>query len=169
MTFHHPHSLTPRPSPLTQRIADDPAPGSREELAAAMLERLTGLSDQLRQTFTDRQWQSIPGYVTEHNYLAAAGAGAVLTVTPTFQDLVVIERVVVCVPAGGSATLRLGGRTFPGLAGGATSSVVAFACAELLNATDTRTLTLDTLTGGAGAVSVTLYGHQLAPTGSLSL
>jgi hypothetical protein len=147
--------------PLLARLAKSAEPGSMEALALQMIERLTYVGDALRQPETDRLWQSIPTFVIEYGNAPSLPAGGVLPIAPEFSDLVLIDKVGVFLPAGVTATLQLGSRIFP-LAG-----AQAWQCAELLSATDTRSLTIGA-TAATSPVAVVLYGRQLAPTGNLA-
>lgn len=151
----------PLASPLLARLGRPAAPGSMEALALQMIEKLTYVGDALRQPETDRLWQSIPTFVTEYGNAPSLAAGAVLPIAPEFADLVLIDKVAVFLPAGVGATLQLGSRTFP------LTGSQAWQCAELLGATDTRSLTLGA-TAATSPVAVVLYGRQLAPTGNLA-
>lgn len=143
---------------LAERHA--PEPGTDESLVLAAIERLSGLSDQLRQALTDRQWSSIPSIVRE-SMTSGLNAGDVLNVPPMVQDLVLITRVVISVPPGATATLTLGRETLPNVPAGLTQLNIA----HILTAGDVRSLTL---AGAGGTASLFLYGEQLAPTGSMA-
>lgn len=161
---HLPPLLAPHPSGLTalREIAEAPPAGSTEELALTMLERLTGLSDQLRQTLSDKLWAEIPAIVQEGNWAASIPAGGQLLVNASLNTLVKITTVIVSVPAGASGTLQLGDTVIPNLPPGVTSLPMA----QLLQGSDTRALTIGT---AAGPAALYLQGTQLAPEGSLSL
>lgn len=140
-----------------------PEPGSAEAFALSIIEGLTGLSDQLRQTVADRAWSEITSVVQESGYLPAAADGATLDVAPNFSDLVQITHVIVAVPTGATGTLTIG-RDFilPNLPAGVTPLRVR----KLVAAGDVRRLTIS---GGAGGpAALILQGSQTAPTGSMA-
>lgn len=158
-----PPLLTPgHPGALAREIAENPEPGSDREFGLAMLERLSGLTDAIRQTFTDKLWQSIPSYVQEYGRNDSWATAAPVVVNAAIGELVRIELVVVSIPTGSTGTLALGDHVFTNLGAGVTNLRVS----RLLNAGDTRTLTLTS--GAGGAAQVALYGHQLAPTGTMA-
>lgn len=148
-------------------LAENHAPGSPEALLLEVIERLSGLNDQMRQTQADRRWAQIPEVVQEPGYLPSTVDGSVLTVGPMVSDLVLITQAIVAVPAGASAVLQLGPDHFLPL----TAGTYALPLRRLLGAADVRSLTIrtPTLTNGAGGpAALWLYGHQMAPTGSMA-
>lgn len=154
-------------SPLARIAAQgQPAPGSAAELALATIETLSGLSAQLRQSAADALWASIAAVVEEPTYSPSSSDGFVLAGIPRFSDLVRIDRVLVSVPAGCTGTLRLGTETvIPNISAG----VVSLPMTKILGPGDQRTLTIKgTPTDAIGACSLSLFGVQLAPTGSLA-
>lgn len=164
---HHDMLQTAPPAILMESAA----PGSPDELVADAIMRLTGLADQMRQTFTDQAWASIPSHVIESgsNPAAIVGtlqSGAGVSVPPMVGDLVLITTAVVSLPAGAVGTLQLGPVvTIPNLTG----VIVLPGLAQVLGASDVRGLTLTTAaTVGPAPAAVVLYGKQLAPTGSMA-
>lgn len=78
------------------------------QLLADVVDKLTGLGSQLRQTLTDHAWASIPFPIVEHAYAASQPADTPLIVTHAVASLVKITSVIVCVPANGTAVVQLG-------------------------------------------------------------
>lgn len=159
-----PRGHLPRPGTpaLVRELADNPEPGSREWVAARTLETLTQLNDNLRQSYTDKLWQTIPAYVEEWGRLDAWAPATPLVLTPEFAELIRVERVVVSIPTGCSGMLTLGGHVFPNLPAGVSS----LALGKLLDGGAARRL--DCASGAGGLATLALYGHQLPTTGSMS-
>lgn len=159
---HHPSAGTPA---LVREAAEDPQPGTAEWVSLRVLEQLTHLSDNLRQTLTDKLWQTIPSFVEEFGRSDAWAAGSPVAWACEFYELVRIERVVVSIPAGCTGTLTLGGHVFPNLAAG----VTVLELGKLLDGQSARRLELASGVPAAGSVAtVALYGHQLPTTGSMA-
>lgn len=141
-------------------MAANPAPGTPEELLLQVVERLSGLSDQMRQTQADKRWAEIPEKVWETGNNPGATTGSPVVVNPMVGDTVFIERVIYSLPAGAVGSLTLGADTIPNLSG-----VGTLLLGKIVFAADVRQLVLTT---GNGAVFVALSGYQLAPTGSMA-
>lgn len=157
------HLPSRRTSSLVREVAENPEPGSAEWVATRTLEELTRLPDALRQTLTDKLWQTIPSYVEEFGRNDAWSTTSPVVQWPCeFYELIIVERVVVSIPSGSTGTLQLGGHVFPNLPAGITN----LSLGKLLDGTAARTLTL--VTGAGGQATVALYGHQLPTTGSMS-
>lgn len=158
-----PGALSPAFSAPLHELAENHDPASPEALLLQVIERLSGLSDQMRQTQADRRWAEIPEKVWEvgNNPGATPGALGVTLASPMVGDTVFIERVIVSIPAGATGALQLGNDTIPNLPAGVTSLQLG----RILFAVDTRAVTIS---GASGAVWFALSGYQLAPTGSMA-
>jgi hypothetical protein len=119
---------------------------------------LERLPETVRQNVATELWSRIPAVVNESVTQNMAAAG-VIVVPAAFGVPVLIDTIVVSLPAGVTGLITLGPDTLPVPAG----TLTTISCRKILTSQDVRSLTVS----GAGLAALWLMGEQAPTTGIL--